>query len=208
MSVFWRFGVVLPVVLACYATSVRASESSEKNMKDFGDTMRYAMPAAGLGVSLFKRDWEGSRQWLRETVATAAMTEIIKDGFDDTAWGKRPNGGTKSFPSGHTSAACGGAAFLGKRYGWEYGAVAFPFAAATGYSRVDADKHHWRDVIGGCVLAYGMTELFVTKQGMENVIPVVGPDFIGLRLHIPFTDAGKPKEAEPYQYYNDDYSRY
>lgn len=182
-----------------------ASQSTEDSLKDYSDTMRFALPAAGVGVTLLKRDWEGTRQWTRESLATLALTGLIKKATNKTSWGKRPDGGDKAFPSGHTSAACSGSAFLGKRYGWKYAAVTFPMAAVAGYSRVDTQKHHWRDVIGGCLLAYGMSELFVTKQGEEKLIPIVGPDFIGLRLHMPFTHP-HVESQQPYQYYDDDYS--
>lgn len=163
-----------------------ASYASD-DLTTYGDYMQRIIPAAGLGLAIYKGDKEGQKQWVRNTLATVAGVAATKEAFKNTTLGDRPgNNGDRSFISGHTAYACSGAAFIGKRYGAEYGGVAFGLASLVGYSRVHADKHHWRDVIGGCAMSYGISQLFVTEQGMENIVPVVGPDIIGLRLDFSF----------------------
>lgn len=44
-------------------------------------------------------------------------------------------------PSGHTSAAFQGDAFIHKRYGFDYAIVPYMGAIFTGYSRVHANKN-------------------------------------------------------------------
>ncbi len=84
---------------------------------------------------------------------------------------ERPNGGDQSFPSGHTASAFMGASFLHYRYGWEYGVPAYAAAALVAYSRVDADKHYWEDVVAAAVLA-NVTAYIFTDTLNENVVIV------------------------------------
>ncbi len=151
-----------------------------------GDVGKYLPVIAGAGVAAWKGDAEGGKQLVRSTLASILATEGAKRAFDQTYLGERPNGGKKSFPSGHAAFACSGSAYLGERYGWEYGLPALAVAAGVGASRVDADKHHWRDVIAGCGLSYALNEFFVTKEGEEELYPVVGPEIIGFRWKLDF----------------------
>jgi membrane-associated phospholipid phosphatase len=155
--------------------------------KTYGDIAQFAIPAGALGISYFKDDAEGEKQWLRDMIASMTVTEVTKYATNNTYLGVRPGKSDPghSFPSGHTAAACAGSAYLGKRYGWEYGLPAFGLAAATGVSRVNAQEHHWRDVIAGCAISYGVTQFFVTKEGEEQLYPVIGPEMIGFRLAMP-----------------------
>lgn len=158
-----------------------------KDFEGLGDALQYVPTIAGYTVSLFKKDLEGAKQLTRSTLVTAGFTEGIKEATKNTAWGERPNGGTKSFPSGHTSLACSGAAFLNERYGWQYGVPALAVAGVVAASRVESDKHHVRDVLAGCALAFIVNEFFVIRPEYEDLIPVIGPEFIGFRLKIDYT---------------------
>lgn len=71
--------------------------------------------------------------------------------------------------------------FLASRYGWEYGLPALAVATTVAVSRVDSKKHHVRDVVAGCALSFIVNEFFVTKPEDDNVVPVIGPAFIGFR---------------------------
>ena len=62
---------------------------------------------------------------------------------------QRPDGGSQSFPSGHSASAFAGAAFLQRRYGWSYGAPAYAVATFVAYSRVESKRHWTSDVIAG-----------------------------------------------------------
>jgi membrane-associated phospholipid phosphatase len=122
------------------------------------------------------------KEWAYDMGATTLATLTLKRAFDSTAWGTRPNGGQNSFPSGHTSSACAGAAFIGQRYGWAYGAAAMLPAAFVGYSRVDENMHHWRDVAAGCALGVGFSMLFVHPEEKRaiSIIPEIGPHSFSL----------------------------
>lgn len=105
-----------------------------------------------------KDDPEGTAQFLKSFAATWTTTFALKH-ITDT---KRPDGGNYSFPSGHTSSAFAGAAFITDRYGWQYGLPAYVGAALVGVSRIDARQHRPIDIVGSIVLAVGFNKLFTT----------------------------------------------
>ncbi|MCE9506766.1 MAG: phosphatase PAP2 family protein [Alphaproteobacteria bacterium] len=174
---------VLPLAALFIAGAAAAHPQThpEKGYDTASNWLQFVPVAAGAVVAAYEGDLEGEKQLLRAAVATELAGQALKYSLRDTSWNNRPNQGDYSFPSEHTSIACSGAAFLGGRYGWEYGAPALAVAATVGYARVKAEKHHVRDVIGGCALSYGVGMFFVTKDGEEELYPVVGPDFIGFR---------------------------
>ncbi|NGY05115.1 phosphatase PAP2 family protein [Solimonas terrae] len=154
-----------------------------------GDIFQVLNPLVATGVTLYKGDYQGTRQYAYDFAASFAATEVLKYSFDHTAWGKRPNGGNESFPSGHTSAACSAAAFISDRYGWQYSLPLYGTAIFTGYSRVDEHYHHLRDVIAGCALSYGISKLITTPyQGRQRVslTPTIEGKTVGLELTLLF----------------------
>lgn len=148
-----------------------------------GDIGQFAVPAAGLALTYYFDDSEGRKLWLKNTGTTILATEALKYSLNSTYLGKRPNGGNRGFPSGHSSAACSGAFFMADRYGWQYGAPGLLLAAVTGYSRVDEGYHHWRDVIAGCALSFGISKYFVNKIPSKIAItPEIGSHTFGANL--------------------------
>jgi membrane-associated phospholipid phosphatase len=182
------FFPTLAIILSFAATPALAHPptSAERNWNQTSNWLQFVPFAAGASVAAYNGDWEGEKQLLRISVAAELATEALKNSFHHTDWNTRPNGENYSFPSGHTSLACSGAALLGERYGWQYGLPAFAVAATVGYARVEAAKHHARDVVAGCSLSYGLSTFFVTGMGEEEAYPVVGPDFIGFRWKLSY----------------------
>lgn len=149
-----------------------------------GDVAQWLVPTLAFATTFHFHDSEGRWQFASSLGTTVLATEALKQGFNNTSWGRRPNGGEHSFPSGHTSSVCSAGFFLQRRYGWEWGAPALAVAAFTGYSRVDEDAHHWRDVIAGCALGWGAARLFVDRHlpGDLTVLPVIGNKTAALRF--------------------------
>jgi len=139
--------VALPALL--FAGAARAQ--SCQDLRDLGDTLRWAIPAAALGVSGLKRDGQGAVQFAKTAVFTGAGTGFFKYVGDKT----RPDARTsrESFVSGHVSGATMGAAYLYTRYGKAWGIPAYALSMLTAYSRVCASKHFSDDVLGGALVA-------------------------------------------------------
>jgi len=150
------------------------------------DILTGVVPLTGLAVAYFTDDTEGQKQWLRNIGVNQVLTSALRLGFNETSLGRRPNGGSYGFPSGHVAVAMSGATFMGQRYGWKWGTPAYLASAYIAYVRVEEDKHHWRDVIAAGALAYGVALLTVTPENASYLAPVIGPDFLGLRFQRSF----------------------
>lgn len=139
------------------------------NLTTAGDILQIAVPVSAFGVTTYKKDGQGQKQFAISFLTTMGVTYATKLALRNSSWGKRPHGGRDSFPSGHTASAFGGAFFLQKRYGSMYGVPAIAAAAFTGYTRVKGRYHHWRDIIGATAIA-GVTNYFlVTKYEKVNL---------------------------------------
>jgi membrane-associated phospholipid phosphatase len=110
-----------------------------------GDVLQFVLPATAGGLTLGYHDGKGALQLGESLVVTLGVTYALKYGIDE----RRPNGGSQSFPSAHTSVSFCAAEFMRKRYGWEYGVPAYAAASFVAYSRVEAREHHPQDVVAG-----------------------------------------------------------
>lgn len=161
--------------------------SKNKNIETSGDLIQILLPVLGYGTTLYLGDREGEREFYHSFFSTVAVTHLLKH----TVRRERPNGGDHtSFPSGHTSAAFQGAAFIHKRYGIKYGLPAYLGAAFVGYSRVYADKHYKSDVIAGALIGGAMSYYFTTPYHYKGLLikPTVyrskstGCDLFGINI--------------------------
>jgi membrane-associated phospholipid phosphatase len=136
-----------------------------------GDIGQYALPAAGLGIALVKKDWKGCLQLTCAFAATLGVSYALKYTVRET----RPNGGEQSFPSGHTSSAFCGAAFLDMRYGHSYGLPAYAAASLVGWSRIESNNHYPIDVLAGAAIGI-VSNLIFTRNKIQNlkIVPVAG----------------------------------
>ncbi len=174
-------------IVNVYPLSAAVVHSRDTDLA-IGDFAQLFLPGLGLAMTLYQDDEEGTQQWWKSTGSTVVATQVLKQAFANSSIGTRPNGGKKSFPSGHTAGACSGAAFLTTRYGWKYGAPGFLLAGFVGYTRVDESQHHWRDVIAGCALGVGFNYQFVTPRTIEETV------------HVSLTDQGVPVVAYQLRY--------
>lgn len=141
----------------------------QRHVDRAGTILQYTIPAAALVATfvLEPRQQAGDQEppghgWTQQLLMggtprhdlllavgrTWAVTEALKYSVDET----RPNGGSQSFPSGHTSFAFAGAEFIRKEYGWAWGAPAYLTAGFVGWSRVEAKKHYTHDVLAGAAI--------------------------------------------------------
>jgi membrane-associated phospholipid phosphatase len=127
-----------------------------------GDVLQVLIPSFGYGLTHYLDDRSGRVHFTKSFLATSITTHILKSAIN----AERPNGGSRSFPSGHTSSAFQGAAFVHARYGIELAWPMYAAAAFVGYSRVDAGKHHVRDVLAGAALGI-TTSFYFTPDRFE-----------------------------------------
>ena len=132
--------------------------SSQKTNKTAGDVLLVTMPTLAMGSTFIWQDGQkGTYQFSKALAGTIALTYGLKLVINK----ERPNGENNySFPSGHTSVAFASAAFVQKRYGWEYGIPAYVLAGYVGYTRIKATKHDGWDVLAGAAIGVGMSYLF------------------------------------------------
>lgn len=132
--------------------------SSQKNHKIAGDILLATMPVLALSTNYFWKDGQkGAYQFSKALAGTIVVTYGLKLAINK----ERPNGENNySFPSGHTAVAWASAAFVQKKYGWEYGIPAYLLAGYVGYSRIEAKKHDGVDVLAGAAIGIGMSYWF------------------------------------------------
>jgi membrane-associated phospholipid phosphatase len=107
--------------------------------------------AFALGMYVAGRIWRQPRitaagaDLVDAQIVNGVLTQGIKYATDRT----RPNGGTRAFPSGHTSATFATAEVLREHFGWKWGAPAYALGAYVSVSRMVDNKHWASDVIFG-----------------------------------------------------------
>jgi PAP2 superfamily len=146
-----------------------------------GEVLRVALPVAAGGYSLYREDYDGVLQLGVSEVFAVGSSYVLQQLIRE----ERPDkSDMRSFPSDSAAMAFSAASFLQIRYGWEYGAPAYAVATFVGYSRVQADKHHWHDVVVGAILGWAASSL--TTIEYQNVRIMAAPGFretpLGLSL--------------------------
>lgn len=175
------FSIILLLVFISFFSfsplSAYERRRAHLQIKKSGDAGQYAVPLAAALISLAHRDYEGMKFYAGSFSATMGAAYAIKPLIN----AKRPISGRMSFPSGHTAAAMGAAAYMQMRYGMAYGIPCYVLASYVGFSRVYAQKHWFRDVLGATAIAMAANAFF-TKPFSENyqLIPQLERDRAGI----------------------------
>ena len=85
-------------------------------------------------------------------VTALALTNVACEGVKTLMNKPRPNGGGRSFPSGHTSIAFMGAELVRLEYGPWWGLSAYCVAGLTAFMRVWNNRHWTSDIMAGAGL--------------------------------------------------------
>jgi membrane-associated phospholipid phosphatase len=157
----------IPTLLVL-ATLASAREVPADTVETLGTVGSIALPAAGLAVAAAHADGRGVLQLAEAYGSAMAVVYILKPLVDR----QRPDGGSQSFPSGHTASAFAGAAFLERRYGWKYGVPAYAVATFVGWSRVEAKRHWTSDVVAGGAIGIAGNLVFTHRWSHVVVQPI------------------------------------
>ena len=163
-----RFSVSsILVATSLTVASVAAQAKNEKAWSTASDVGVAALTIAALGVPIAKGDNQGAFQAAGSIGASALVTTGLKEAFPEL----RPDGSDrKSFPSGHTGNAFAAAATLYNRQGAAAGIPAMLVASFVGLARVQADKHHWYDVVVGAGIGTASGFLITKKRGERQAM--------------------------------------
>lgn len=155
------------LILLTLCAPVRAKDA----FTTYGDVARYALPASALLLTAAKGDREGFGQFVASSAVTLGLTYGLKFSVDE----RRPDGGSHSFPSGHTAAAFLGAAYIHERYGWRWGIPAEIAAGLVAASRVEAKRHFVHDVLAAAAIAH-VSAFFLVDHRDDRVtlLPMIG----------------------------------
>ena len=161
------------LALALSASAYQPARASE--VESAGEVLRIALPLAAGGIALFREDHDGLLQLGMSEAASFGTAYLLQAVIDK----QRPDGSDwDAFPSDSTAVAFSAAAFLERRYGWNYGLPAYALAGFVAYSRVDADKHDWADVAAGAAIGWAFSALLTSPYGGNIRIAAV-PSYAG-----------------------------
>ncbi len=117
------------------------------------------------------------------------LTQIVTAGMKYAVRRDRPDGGSRSFPSGHASTAFAVASVIEILHGPAAGVPAYLAAALISFCRMDQNKHYLSDVVFGAALgsAIGLgTAVFHRDERQRvRILPMAG-NTNGLLLSVTF----------------------
>jgi len=154
------------------------SAPAKDGIETAGDILQFVLPGTAAGLTFIYWDGPGALQFGASAGVTLGVTYLLKYTVDE----RRPNGGSESFPSGHTSISFASAEFMRKRYGWEYGVPAYALASFVAYSRVESGQHHPHDVIAGAAIGIASSYIFTRPYHGWNVQLQADGKYYGFKL--------------------------
>ena len=171
------------LILFCCLISIN-TKAQNFDYEKLGDNLQIALPVSAIASTFI---WNDNQKAPLQFIKTMGGSFIVTHSLKRIINKERPNGGDYSFPSGHTSAAFTGAAFIEKRYGLKAGIPAYILASYVGWSRVYSTHHDYYDVVAGALLGIGSAYIF-TKPFKNNIELTTGSNqgiqTYGLRINL------------------------
>ena len=125
-----KWALIFLILLSIVFFISKLSCAQESNIEIAGDALQLVIPATAYGMTYYMDDQEGRTQFYKSFFTNLGLTYGLRLAIDE----ERPDGSDhNSFPSGHTSLAFQGAAFIQKRYGWRKSIPAYIGAAFVGW---------------------------------------------------------------------------
>jgi len=163
-----------PAIFVSAGTALHVSSETKENFQGWvqnnfvytgaiDDYIQYAPLAAVYSLEILGIN--GKNNFGNQTaiaIKSILLNDLIVNNLKTWTKTERPNGGTRSFPSGHTSFAFAMAHFMHKEYSeinrW-YSIGAYTCATTVGIMRVAKNAHWFSDVIAGAGIGILSTEL-------------------------------------------------
>ena len=142
--------------------------------------------AFALGTYVVGRVWRkpGVASTGADLIDAQIVNGVLTQGIKAATHRSRPNGGRRSFPSGHTSASFATAEVIREHYGWKWGAPLYALGAYVSVSRMVDNKHWASDVIFGTAIGivsgraasigHGPQRVSVSPTMLPGGIAIVG----------------------------------
>jgi membrane-associated phospholipid phosphatase len=150
---------------------VIAGNAQNSSVTSAGDIFQFVLPATALSATLICKEDEQKPTW--QFIKTYGSAIITTQALKHIVLKPRPTDGpinnNHSFPSGHTTSAFAGAAFIHRKYGWSYGIPCYTIASFVGYSRVQGKFHDTWDVLAGATVGIASAYIF-TKPYQESKV--------------------------------------
>lgn len=171
--------ITLTFILTAFVSVVHAQNKS--NTEKAGDIIQVLIPATAYATAFLLGDDEGKNKFYMSFFTSLGVTYALKYAVNKP---RQENNGNYSFPSGHTSAAFQGAAFIHKRYGFKYSIPAYIGASFVGWSRVEgeSDKHDFTDVAAGALVGTLSSYYFTTPYKKLTVTPIASSNSLGVSI--------------------------
>lgn len=166
-------------ILICVLFAPFRHAVASGRVEDSGSILRTLIPAVAYGTTFYLHDTEGRSQFYKSFFCNIAVTQALKKTISKT----RPNGeDDESFPSGHSSVAFQGAAFIHRRYGFKYAVPAYLASSYVAWSRVESDNHFTVDVVAGAALGIASSFVFTRPYKGFVVTPFADNGFYGIGI--------------------------
>jgi len=144
------------------------SNAQNSSVTTAGDILQFVLPTAALSATLLCKEDEQKPTW--QFIKTYGSAILAAQALKHIVLKPRPDRTDNySFPSGHTTSAFAGAAFIQRKYGWSYGLPCYAIASFVGYSRVQAKKHDNWDVLGGATIGIVSAYIFAKPYHESKV---------------------------------------
>jgi membrane-associated phospholipid phosphatase len=135
------------------ATHFLASSDSVPAVFRAGHVVGYASVQSGLALGVYAAGRLAHREVISsfgaDLVDAQVVNGIVTLGLKVGVGRIRPNGGHRSFPSGHTSATFATASVIHRHFGWKVALPVYALAGYVGASRVVDREHFVSDAVFG-----------------------------------------------------------
>jgi len=169
----------ISILLICAVLVHTSFATASDPVVSSGSFLRTLIPAVAYGTTFYMHDKDGRWEFYKSFFTNYAATYALKKTISKT----RPNGkDNESFPSGHTSVAFQGAAFIHLRYGIKYAIPAYMAATYVGWTRIASDNHYLVDVMAGAALGIASSYVFTKPYHGYVATPLVDNGFYGISI--------------------------